>query len=78
MTASGENPWPPMGRISCPLTVRLAAILALAKLGEAEHAIAVRHATNDADAKIAAAATTALEAMSERLDRDLGLEGEGV
>lgn len=58
--------------------VRLAAILALAELGEAEHAVAVRHATNDAERKVAAAATAALEAMSERLERDLGSEGEGL
>lgn len=53
--------------------VRLAAIMALAGLGEAEHARTIRHAVDDADVKVSLAAEDALNTMSERLDRDLRL-----
>jgi hypothetical protein len=53
--------------------VRLAATRALADLGEAEHARAVRNAVDDPDGKVSSTAVTALNVMSERLDRDLRL-----
>ncbi|QDP94673.1 hypothetical protein FOE78_00950 [Microlunatus elymi] len=49
--------------------VRLAAITVLSRLGEAEHAAALVTATSDPDRKFADAATTAVTAMVERLDR---------
>jgi hypothetical protein len=52
--------------------VRSAALRALAMVGEAEHAEAVRAALDDHDHRVAACADTALRAMSVRLDRDLG------
>ncbi|MBO0812999.1 MAG: HEAT repeat domain-containing protein [Microlunatus sp.] len=52
--------------------VRVAAIKALAQVGEAEHADAVRAALDDPDPAVVGAAEIALPAMSERLDRDLG------
>lgn len=53
--------------------VRLAATRALAELGEAEHAAAVRTAVDDPDEKVSSAAMAALNVMSDRLDRDLRL-----
>lgn len=52
--------------------VRSAALRALTRVGEAEHAEAVRAALDDHDRPVAAAADSALRAMSARLDRDLG------
>ncbi len=51
--------------------VRLAAVRALARVGEVEHAEHVRAAAHDPDRSVAAAAERALEEMSRRLDRDL-------
>ena len=51
--------------------VRLAAVRALARVGEAEHAGPVRAAAQDPDRSVAAAAELALAQMSRRLDRDL-------
>lgn len=49
--------------------VRVAGLRALAVVGEAEHAPAVRDALDDADAGVADAAAAALAALEERLDR---------
>lgn len=51
--------------------VRLAAVRALAGLGVAEHARLIRQAVNDVDVKVSSAAEAVLDAISERLDRDL-------
>ena len=51
--------------------VRLAAVRALARVGEAEHAEPVRAAAHDPDRSVAVAAERALAQMSRRLDRDL-------
>lgn len=58
--------------------VRIAAVRALAEVGEAEHAAAVRIGTADPDAAVAAAARTALDVLSERLDRDLGMSDDDL
>jgi HEAT repeat protein len=51
--------------------VRVAALRALAGVGEAEHADAVRAALDDHERTVSSAATDALDQMSDRLDRDL-------
>jgi hypothetical protein len=53
--------------------VRVAAVRALAVVGEAEDADAVRDCIDDLDRSVAAAAERALTAMSKRLDRDLSV-----
>jgi hypothetical protein len=58
--------------------VRLVATLALADLGEAEHARAVRNAEDDPDRRVSSAAMTALRVMSERLDRDLQMNNNDL
>ncbi|QGN32540.1 HEAT repeat domain-containing protein [Microlunatus sp. Gsoil 973] len=58
--------------------VRQAAVRALAGLGEAEHARVIRQAVNDVDVKVSSAAEATLDAMSERLDRDLRLDGDDL
>ncbi len=55
--------------------VRLAAIRAVAYLGEAEHARVIRDALEDPDDRVAHAAPAALELMSARLDRSLRADG---
>lgn len=50
--------------------VRVAAIRALARVGEAEHADVVRRALDDQDRAVAGAAEDALSALADRLDRD--------
>ncbi len=51
--------------------VRVAAVRALARVGEAEDADAVRDRLDDPEPAVAAAAEKALREMSRRLDRDL-------
>jgi HEAT repeat protein len=51
--------------------VRAAAVRALAVVGEAEDADAVRECLDDPESSVAAAAERALQAMSKRLDRAL-------
>ena len=51
--------------------VRVAALRALARVGEAEDADAVRDGLDDPEPSVAAAAERALREMSRRLDRDL-------
>ena len=51
--------------------VRTAAVRALAVVGEAEQADAVRDCLADPEPDVARAAGSALRAMSRRLDRDL-------
>ena len=51
--------------------VRIAAVRALARVGEAEHAEPVRAAADDPDRSVAAAAERTLIELSQRLDRDL-------
>lgn len=58
--------------------VRLAAVRALAGLGEGEHARMIRQAVNDADPKVSDAAEVALDVMSERLDRDLRFDRDDL
>jgi HEAT repeat protein len=55
--------------------VRAAAVRALAVVGEAEDADAVRDCLDDPERSVAAAAERALTALSKRLDRDLSVEG---
>lgn len=52
--------------------VRLAAVKALAVVGEFEHADALRQATFDPDPKVGDAAGAALRVLADRLDRPLG------
>lgn len=52
--------------------VRAAALRALAKVGEAEHAVAIRGALDDHERRVAAAADTTLCALSVRLDQTSG------
>jgi len=54
--------------------VRVAAVRALARVGEAEHAEPVRAAAEDPDRSVAAAADRALADMSLRLDRTLATD----
>jgi hypothetical protein len=54
--------------------VRAAAVRALAVVGEAEDADAVRDCLDDPERSVAAAAERALTAMSKRLDRDLSVD----
>lgn len=51
--------------------VRVAAVCALALVGEAEHAPALHEAESDPDPAVRHAAAWALETLRERLDRDL-------
>jgi len=51
--------------------VRVAALRALARVGEAEHAEAVTRARGDPDVAVRSAAQAAFDAMEERLDRRL-------
>ena len=51
--------------------VRLAAVRALARVGEAEHAEPVRAAAHDPDRSVAAAAEQSLTQLARRLDRNL-------
>jgi hypothetical protein len=54
--------------------VRAAAVRALAVVGEAEDADAVRDCLDDPERSVAAAAERALSVMSQRLDRELSVE----
>lgn len=54
--------------------VRVAAVRALAEVGEIEHAAAVRTARHDQHPPVAVAADRTLTAMAERLDRDLSAD----
>jgi hypothetical protein len=54
--------------------VRAAAVRALAVVGEAEDAGAVRDCVDDSEPSVAASAERALQAMTKRLDRDLSVE----
>ncbi|SDS95235.1 HEAT repeat domain-containing protein [Microlunatus soli] len=56
--------------------VRSAAVRALADVGEAEHAAALRQALDDQDRSVADAADRARITMAQRLDRDLSGTGD--
>lgn len=59
-------------RREATLRVRLAAVRALAVVGEFEHADALRQAIFDPEPRVSDAAGTAIRVLAERLDRNLG------
>lgn len=63
----------PLARLTKDETprVRLAAVKALAVLGEGEHAAVLHDAADDADAKVREAARASLATLSRRLERPL-------